>query len=85
MKDREEGGCTIDRFLGFQCTGAVVHSREHEPPGSISLAKICAGRLVGKPGGSAQRSRQTASKRSRERYGKARRFKQAGIPAPGLE
>ena len=61
MKDREKGGCTFDSFLGFQCTGAVVHSREHEPPGSISLAKVCAGRVVGKPGGSAQCGRRTSS------------------------
>lgn len=83
MKDREKGGCTLDSFLGFQCTGAVVHSREHEPPGSISLAKVCARRVVGKPGGSAQCSGQTPSKRSRERHGKARRFKQARVAAPG--
>ena len=85
MKDREKGGCTGDSFLGFQCTGAVVHSREHEPPGSISLAKVCAGRVVGKPGGSAQCRGQTPSKRSSERHGKARRFKQTRVAAPELE
>jgi hypothetical protein len=47
MKDREEGGPTGDGFLGFHCTGSVVHPRGHEPPGSVPLAKLCAGRLVG--------------------------------------
>jgi hypothetical protein len=25
MKDREKSGKTVNRFLGFQCTGATVH------------------------------------------------------------
>jgi hypothetical protein len=75
----------ILRVLGFQCPGAVVHSREHQPPGSVSLAKVCAGRVVGKPGRGAQCGGQTPSKRSRERVGKARRFQQTRVAAPGLE
>jgi hypothetical protein len=50
MKDGEKAG-ELSTAFGFQCSGAVVHSREHEPPGSISLAKGRAGRVVGNPVG----------------------------------